>query len=97
VQNLELLDKWGKNAWLVGNHGLEGELKAVERELAETKRQIDVLTIARRGQQEAVAGEMKGLEEGWKKGVGRVLETEVAVEGLRQQILAEMERKAREP
>lgn len=95
VENLGLLEKWGKNAWLIGNHGMEEELKALERELAETKRQIDVLTIARRRQQEDVAGEMRGLEEGWRKGVGRVLETEVAVEGLRREILAEMDKKAR--
>ncbi|GKT50366.1 pre-mRNA-splicing factor SPF27 [Colletotrichum spaethianum] len=90
AQNLNLLDKWGKNAWLIGNWGLENELKSLERDLAETKRLIDVLTVARRRQQEEVAAEMKGLEETWKKGVGRTLETEIAVEQLRREILEEM-------
>ncbi|KAK2019370.1 breast carcinoma amplified sequence 2 [Colletotrichum eremochloae] len=90
AQNLRLLDKWGKNAWLIGNWGLENELKALERDLAETKRLIDVLTVARRRQQEEVAAEMKGLEETWKKGVGRTLETEIAIEQLRREVLEEM-------
>ncbi|GJC79431.1 BCAS2 family protein [Colletotrichum tofieldiae] len=90
AQNLNLLDKWGKNAWLIGNWGLENELKALERDLAETKRLIDVLTVARRRQQEDVAAEMKGLEEAWKQGVGRTLETEIAVEQLRREVLEEM-------
>ncbi|KAK1593373.1 breast carcinoma amplified sequence 2 [Colletotrichum navitas] len=90
AQNLRLLDKWGKNAWLIGNWNLENELKALERDLTETKRLIDVLTVARRRQQEEVAAEMKGLEETWKKGVGRTLETEIAIEQLRREILEEM-------
>ncbi|KAF9882059.1 bcas2 family protein [Colletotrichum karsti] len=90
AQNLGLLDKYGKNAWLIGNWGLENELKALERDLAETKRQIDILTVARRRQQEEVAGEMKGLEENWKKGVGRTLETEIAIEQLRREVLEKM-------
>ncbi|OHE94021.1 breast carcinoma amplified sequence 2 [Colletotrichum orchidophilum] len=90
AQNLNLLEKWGKNAWLIGNWGLENELKGFERDLAETKRLIDVLTVARRRQQEAVAAEMKGLEENWKKGVGRTLETEIAVEQLRREVVEEM-------
>ncbi|KAL2877360.1 hypothetical protein SGCOL_007299 [Colletotrichum sp. CLE4] len=90
AQNLNLLDKWGKNAWLIGNWGLENELKGLERDLAETKRLIDVLTVARRRQQEEVAAEVKGLEENWKKGVGRTLETEIAVEQLRREVLEEM-------
>jgi pre-mRNA-splicing factor SPF27 len=85
--HLALLDSYGKNAWLVGNYALEDELKALERELAETKREIDVLAVRRRRAQDEVAGEIKGLEDTWRKGVGRVLETEVATEALRREVL----------
>ncbi len=85
--HLALLDSWGKNAWLVGNWQVEGELRAIERELAETKRMIDVVTIQRKNAQEAVGAELKGLDETWRRGVGRVLETEAAVEGLRREVL----------
>ncbi|KAH8912011.1 breast carcinoma amplified sequence 2 [Coniochaeta sp. PMI_546] len=85
--HLALLDSYGKNAWLVGNYQLEAELKALERELAEAKREIDLLAVRRRRAQDEVAGEIQGLEDTWKKGVGRVLETEVATEALRREVL----------
>jgi pre-mRNA-splicing factor SPF27 len=59
----------------------------LERELAERKVEIDEVVIERKNVQEAVGGEVRGLEETWKRGVGRVLETEVAVEGVRREIL----------
>jgi len=85
--HLALLDSYGKNAWLVGNYHLEGELKAIERELAEARRQIDVVTLQRRNAQGEAGPEIQGLEETWRKGVGRVLETEAAAESLRRQVL----------
>ncbi|KAI0437991.1 Pre-mRNA-splicing factor SPF27 [Xylaria telfairii] len=85
--HLQLLDAYGKNAWLVGNWQTEAELASLERDLAATKREIDVVNIGRRRLQDEVGEELKGLEETWKKGVGRVLETEVAAEALRQQVL----------
>lgn len=71
----------------MGNYQLEAELKSLERELAEAKRDIDLLTVTRRRVQEEAAGEIRGLEDTWKKGVGRVLETEVATEELRREVL----------
>ena len=62
-------------------------MRSLERELEERKKEIDLLVIERKTAQEAVGGEMRGLEEAWKRGVGRVLETEVAAEGLRREIL----------
>ena len=85
--NLTLLDAFGKNSWLIGNAQLEDELRAIEQELADTKTEIDHVVVARKSAQEEVAGEMTGLGETWKRGVGRVLETEVAAEGLRREIL----------
>ncbi|MCV5191965.1 pre-mRNA-splicing factor SPF27 family protein, partial [Escherichia coli] len=46
--HLALLDAYGKNAWLIGNWQLEGELKAIEKELAEAKREIDLVTLQRK-------------------------------------------------
>ncbi|ROV93969.1 hypothetical protein VSDG_06298 [Cytospora chrysosperma] len=86
-QNLALLDTYGRNAWLVGNWHLEAELKALEREVAGARREIDLVTIRRQRVQEEVGGEIRGLEDTWRRGVGRVLETEVAAEGLRREIL----------
>jgi pre-mRNA-splicing factor SPF27 len=71
----------------VGNYHLEGELKALERELAETKREIDLLTLQRKEAQELAGPELASLEETWKRGVGRMLETEAAAEALRREVL----------
>jgi pre-mRNA-splicing factor SPF27 len=87
LTQLGLLEKFGKNAWLVGNSQLEDILKAIEAELANVRKQQEEVESARRAHQESVHGEIQTLEETWKKGVGRVLETEVAAEGLKQQIL----------
>ncbi|KAF3760503.1 hypothetical protein M406DRAFT_334135 [Cryphonectria parasitica EP155] len=86
-QHLALLDTHGKNAWLVGNWQLESELRAVERELAATRREIDLLTVRRQRVQAEAAGEVRGLDEAWRRGVGRVLEAEVAAEGVRREVL----------
>jgi pre-mRNA-splicing factor SPF27 len=87
MTQLGLLEKFGKNAWLVGNSQLEDILKDIETELADVRKQQEEVETLRRSQQESVQGEMTTLEDTWKKGVGRVLETEVAAEGLKQQIL----------
>jgi len=85
--NLHLLEEFGKNSWLISNSQLEDILRDLEKELAERKTEIDLVVIQRKNAQEAVGGEVKGLEENWKRGVGRVLETEVAAEGVRRETL----------
>lgn len=85
--NLALLEKYGKNGWLVGNSQLEDVLRILERELADRKTEIDVVVVERKTAQENVGGEVQGLEETWKRGVSRILETEVAAEGVRREIL----------
>ncbi|KAF2502658.1 hypothetical protein BU16DRAFT_521378 [Lophium mytilinum] len=87
LTELGLLERFGKNMWLVGNAQLEDILKALEAELADTKTQIEATEEARRTNQGAVKGEVDILEESWKKGVGRVLETQVAAEALKREIL----------
>ncbi|KAF2732903.1 hypothetical protein EJ04DRAFT_301116 [Polyplosphaeria fusca] len=87
LTELGLLEKFGKNAWLVGNSQLEDILKRIETELADVRKQQDEVEGVRTSQQQAVAGELAALEDTWQKGVGRMLETEVAAEGLKQQIL----------
>lgn len=87
LQNLSLLESYGKNAWLISNSQLEDILKSLETELANTKAEVEQVEGVRRAQQEAVAGEVKGLEEAWRRGVGRMIETEVAAEGVRGEIL----------
>lgn len=86
-ENLALLEENGKNAWLIGNSQLEDILRGIEKELTETKETAEAVNKERKIAQEARKGELVGLEASWKRGVGAILDVELAAEGLRMQIL----------
>ncbi|KAJ5084450.1 hypothetical protein NUU61_009029 [Penicillium alfredii] len=86
-ENLALLEENGKNAWLIGNAQLEDILRGLEKELAETKDAAEEVNKQRKIAQETRQGELVGLEDTWKRGVGAILDVELASEGLRMQIL----------
>ncbi|KFY12980.1 hypothetical protein V492_03559 [Pseudogymnoascus sp. VKM F-4246] len=75
----------GKAEWLAGNEQTSRVLEDVEKELAETREEIERVVSERRTRQEGVGAEMDVLERTWKTGVGRVVETGVAAEGLRRE------------
>ena len=85
--NLNLLNRFGKNAWLVHNDQLEAQLRACEVELAELKVQCDIVNKERKAAQEQARPEMHRLQARWGDAVGTVLQTEVAAEHIRLQIL----------
>ena len=85
--NLSLLEEYGKNAWLIGNSQLEEMLQQVEMELSALKDEIDNINKARKGAQEESRGELVALEESWKLGVGKIIEVQIASDGLRKEIL----------
>lgn len=85
--NLTLLDEFGKNAWLIGNSQLEHLLQELEQELTRLKDDVENVNKARKAAQENSRGELLGLEETWKHGIGKILEVQVAGAGLRQLIL----------
>ena len=87
VAHLSLLDELGKNAWLIGNSQLEDMLKDLEKELAELKAATENVNKARKAEQEGSKGQFEGLEETWKRGVGKIIEVHLATEGLRRTIL----------
>lgn len=79
----------------MGNWQLEAELRALEREVAAARRDVDLITLRRQRLQRDSGGEITGLDEAWRRGVGRVLEAEVAAEGLRREVDAIMRQRAR--
>ena len=72
---------------MIANAGLEVELGALERELAAAQAMANAVEQERLAAREDVAGEFDVLEQGWRMGVGRALEAEIAGEELRRQIL----------
>lgn len=85
--NLSLLETYGKNAWLISNSQLEDILRELEREVEAVKLDLEAVEQARRAAQSNMEGELKGLDEGWRKGVGRLIEVQAAAEKLRLEIL----------
>lgn len=85
--NLALLETYGKNAWLVGNSRLEDELRSLERDVEVWKLEGERVEQSRRAMQGNVEGEMVGLEEAWKRGVGRMVEAQAAGERVKGEIL----------
>lgn len=85
--NLGLLETYGKNAWLIGNSQLEDILKGLEREVDAMKTELENVERERREVQENGAAEMASLDEGWRRGVGRMIETQAAAERVRGEIL----------
>lgn len=95
-ENLGLLEENGKNAWLIGNSQLEDILRGLEKELADTKEAAESVNRERKLAQEARQGELASLEETWKRGVGAILDVELASEGVRVQILEHRRRMAQQ-
>lgn len=85
--NLSLLNEFGKNAWLVHNAQLEDILKSLEEELMSLKTQCELVNKERKAMQLEAKPELERLERRWKTGITRVLETEMATEKLRLELL----------
>ncbi|KAI5795286.1 Pre-mRNA-splicing factor SPF27 [Geopyxis carbonaria] len=87
LTNLSLLSEFGKNAWLIHNAQLEDLLKSLEEELMNLKTQSEVTNKERKGAQKDVEVDIRRLEDRWKKGIGKVLEVELATESVRREII----------
>ena len=87
LTNLALLEEFGKNAWLIGNSQLEDVLRRLERDLVVAREQTEEVNKARKGGQEHARGELEGLNQSWQRGIGKVIEVELAAESVRREIL----------
>lgn len=84
--NLTLLEDLGKNAWLIGNFQTEDVQKRLESELKTLQSSTENTNKARKIAQEELRGELMGLEQTWKDGVGKIIETQVATDALRKDL-----------
>lgn len=72
----------------MGNDQQEQILKEVETELVRTKEELEQVNRERKATQLGAKDEIERLERSYREGVGRVLEVEVAAEGVRREVLA---------
>ena len=79
-EELALLEQFGKNAHLLQNYHLEAELRALEKQLIETREAVDDVNRTRKSEQEAARHELEGLEGDWKKGISELVRIQVALQ-----------------
>ena len=87
LTNLSLLEEYGKNAWLISNSQLEDILRDLERELSERKEGVEKVNRGRKTAQENSRAELTWLEEAWKQGVGKIIEVQLATDGVKRETL----------
>ncbi|GAM85811.1 hypothetical protein ANO11243_038190 [Dothideomycetidae sp. 11243] len=85
--NLALLETYGRNAWLVGNAAQEDVLRDLERDVAAARAEAEQVELERREMLDRGGAEVLELERGWREGVGRLIEVQVAVEKVKRDIL----------
>ena len=86
LTNLSLLEEFGKNAWLISNSQLEDILRDLEKDLSQRKETVENINKTRKASQEGSRAELIGLEETWKQGVGKIIEVQLATDGVRREI-----------
>ena len=84
--NLDLLEEFGKNAWLISNSQMEDILRNLEKELSQRRGEVENVNKARKAAQEGSKAELSGLEEMWRLGIGKIIEVEVATDGLKREM-----------
>jgi pre-mRNA-splicing factor SPF27 len=84
--NLALLEELGKNAWLIGNAQLDEMLKSLDMEWEQLKQETELINRERKLMQEVSRGEVDALEETWKRGIGRLIEVQLATEASRKEL-----------
>lgn len=85
--NISLLEHYGKNAWLIGNAQLETLQTQLETELSSLKSRVEDVNRSRKSIQDDSKGELLALEDTWRQGIGRIIETQIATNKMKQSIL----------
>ncbi|CAG8538418.1 15020_t:CDS:2 [Acaulospora colombiana] len=82
--NLELLQKYGANAWRLHNFQLEHELQQYQKTLEEYRQSI--LELNKQRKTEQAGSQIESLELKWTKMIGQTLQVEVACASLESEL-----------
>lgn len=85
VQNLELLTKYGANAWLAHTRACDAALAAAKAQLAALEAAAAELHKTRKVQQQAAGAELAAVERQWRAAVQKNAEIEAACAALEAQ------------
>ena len=81
--DLSLLQQHGKSAWLISNYHLQDIHKRQLSDLSQAKNEVETTNRMRKSAQEEVKGELDSLEETWRVGIDRIIETQIATGALK--------------
>ncbi|KAJ3324516.1 Pre-mRNA-splicing factor SPF27 [Blyttiomyces sp. JEL0837] len=84
--NLELMNKFGANAWLLHNFQLEAIIKLMKEELTHQKTYLQNLNKERKTEQLRVGLVLQELESRWGQAIDRSLRVDVACQMLEDEI-----------
>lgn len=84
--NLELLQKYGANAWKVHNFQLEAYLKQLKSDVEDKKKQILDLNKQRKFEQTEGGSSLRDLESKWSDLISQTLQVEVACASLENEV-----------
>ncbi|KAI9321745.1 Pre-mRNA-splicing factor SPF27 [Dichotomocladium elegans] len=84
--NLELLQKYGANAWRVHNYQLESYLKNIQRETEEYRGKILEINRERKAEQTQAGGSLRSLENKWSDLISQNLQVEIACAALEREV-----------
>ncbi|KAA8900549.1 hypothetical protein TRICI_006195 [Trichomonascus ciferrii] len=86
LENLNLLNEYGKNQWLIGNDELQTTLKELEENLEEQNRTLESINNDRKIRQEESQTMYEYLQTRWKEGLKNVVDVNVECLRLEQQL-----------
>ncbi|KAJ2780125.1 hypothetical protein H4R18_003629 [Coemansia javaensis] len=85
-ENLELLQRFGANAWRLGNYQKEALLRSIEAATQRCRSEGMDANRARKREQTEAAARLRDLEARWSEGVRQCVEIQVASDQLRREI-----------
>ncbi|KAI8098467.1 Pre-mRNA-splicing factor SPF27 [Halteromyces radiatus] len=84
--NLELLQKYGANAWRVHNYQLEADLKQIQQETEDYRNQINQINRERKADQMKAAETLQALENKWSDLISQNLQVEIGCAALESEV-----------
>lgn len=83
---MELLQKYGANAWRVHNYQLENDLADIKKKTNELRNQIIEINRERKSDQTQAAASIASLESKWSNLIAQNLQVEIACAGLESEV-----------
>ncbi|KAF6767123.1 Pre-mRNA-splicing factor SPF27 [Kalmanozyma brasiliensis GHG001] len=86
LKNIELLKRFGPNAWRLSNFNQEQQIRTLSEELERVKAETNEVNRIRQKDQTEAGAKLAGMEKRWTDHIGRGLQLEVANVTIREEV-----------